>query len=92
MYFEIQNTMRWSEGDTVKFVELYRKRECLWNVMKPSYRSNQMRVGALEKTVEEMGIEGFTVADARKKVKSLRNTYVYNQQLQKTEKSRKSNY
>ena len=55
--------------------------------MKPSYRNNQIRVGALEKIVEEMGIEGFTVADARQKVKSLRNTYVYNQQLQKTEKS-----
>jgi len=51
-----------------------------------------MRVGALEKIVKEMGIEGFTVADARQKVKSLRNTYMYNQQLQKTEKSRKSNY
>ena len=51
-----------------------------------------MRVGALEKIVEEMGIEGFTVADARQKLKSLRNTYVYNQQLQKTEKSWKSNY
>ena len=80
--------MRWSEGDTVKFVELYRERECLWNVMKPSYTNNQMRVGALEKVVEEMGIEGFTVADARQKVKSLRNTH--NQQLQKIEKSRKS--
>ena len=45
-----------------------------------------MRVGALEKIVEEMGTEGFTVADARQKVKSLRNTYI--QQLQKTEKSR----
>ena len=73
--------MRWSEEDTVKFVELYREHECLWNVMKPSYRNNQMRVGALEKIVEEMGIEGFTVADARQKVKSLRNKY--NQQLQK---------
>ena len=76
--------MRWSEEDTVKFVELYREHECLWNVMKPSYRNNQMGVGALEKIVEEMGIECFTVADARQKVKSLRNTY--NQQLQKIEK------
>jgi len=88
VYFEIQNTMRWSEGDTVKFVELYQEHECLWNIMKHSYRNNQMQVEALEKVVEEMGIEGFTVADVRQKVKSARNTY--NQQLQKTEKSRKS--
>ena len=47
-----------------------------------------MRIGALEKIVEEMGIEGFTVADARQKVKSLRNTY--NQKLEKIKKSRKS--
>jgi len=47
-----------------------------------------MRVGALEKIIEEMGIEGFAVADARQKVKSLQNTY--NKQLQKIEKSRKS--
>jgi hypothetical protein len=47
--------------------------------MKPSYRNNQMRVGALEKIVKEMGIKGFTFADAMQKVKSLRNTY--NQQL-----------
>ena len=72
--------MSWSEEDIVKFVELYREHQCLWNTMKPSYRNNQMRVGALEKIVEEMVIEG------------LRNTYAYNQQLQKTEKSRKSNY
>jgi len=53
--------------------------------MKPSYRNNEMRVGALEKIVEEIGIEGFTFADTRQKVKSLRN--MYNQQLQKIEKS-----
>ena len=77
--------MRWSEGDIFKFVELYQEHECLWNIMKPSYRNNEMRVGALEKIVEEIGIEGFTFADTRQKVKSLRN--MYNQQLQKIEKS-----
>ena len=71
VFFEIQNTLRWSEGDTVKFVELYREHWCLWNIMKPSYRNNQMRVGSLEKLVQEIGIEGFTVADTRQKVKSL---------------------
>ena len=34
--------MRWSEGDIFKFVELYQEHECLWNIMKPSYRNNQM--------------------------------------------------
>ena len=54
--FEVQNTMRWSGGDIVKFVELYRGHECLWNIMKPSCRNDQMRVGAVEKMVDEMGV------------------------------------
>lgn len=80
--------MKWSENDTVKFVELYREYECLWDVTKQSYRNNQMRVGALERIVKEMNIDGFTIAEARQKIKSLRNTY--NQELQKIEKSIKS--
>ena len=61
--------MRCSEGDSIKFVELYWEHKCLWNIMKPSYRNNRMRAGAPEKIVEEMGIEGFTVADARQSEK-----------------------
>jgi hypothetical protein len=33
--------------------------ECLCNIMKRGYRNNEMRVGALEKTVEEVGNTGF---------------------------------
>lgn len=80
--------MRWSDGDTVKFVELYREHECLWNVTKPIYRNNQQRLASLQKIVEEMGREDFTVADVRTKIKNLRNTY--SQELQKIEKSMKS--
>ncbi|KAF5275783.1 hypothetical protein FQR65_LT16528 [Abscondita terminalis] len=80
--------MRWSERETVKFVELYREHECLWDVTKPCYRNNQMRQAALEQIVQTMEIEDFTIADARQKVKSLRNTY--SQELQKIDKSIKS--
>lgn len=80
--------MKWSEGETVKFVELYREHECLWDVTKPNYRNNQMRVAALEKLVRDMEVDGFSVSDARQKIKSLRNTY--SQELQKIEKSVKS--
>ena len=66
---------RWSEGETIKFVELYRDYECLWDTTKACYKNNQMRQAALEKTVAEMGMEDFTLADARQKIKSLRNTY-----------------
>lgn len=80
--------MKWSEAETIKFVELYRDHECLWNVCKPIYRNNQLRLAALEQIVAEMNIDGFSVAEARIKIKNLRNTY--NQELQKIEKSIKS--
>ena len=41
---------------------------------RPATRS-QMRQAALEKIVAEMDMEDFTLADARQKIKSLRNTY-----------------
>ena len=79
---------KWTEGETVKFVELYREYECLWDTSKTCYRNNQMRQSALEKIVTDMNIDDFKVADARQKIKSLRNTY--NQELAKIEKSLKS--
>jgi hypothetical protein len=60
---------RWSEGETIKFVELYRDYECLWNTTKACYKNSQMRQAALEKTVAEMDMEDFTLADARQKNK-----------------------
>ena len=79
---------RWSEGETIKFVELYRDYECLWDTTKACYKNSQMRQAALEKIVAEMDMEDFTLADARQKIKSLRNTY--GQELNKIEKSLKS--
>lgn len=80
--------MRWNDKETVRFVELYRDHECLWDVTKLSYRTKSVRLEALENIVNEMGLKGFTVGDARQKVKSLRNTY--SQELQKIENSMKS--
>jgi hypothetical protein len=62
-------TKRWPEGETIKFVELYRDYECLWDITKACYKSNRMRQAALEKTVAEMDIVEFTLAYARQKIR-----------------------
>ena len=56
--------------------------------MKRGYRNNEMLVGALEKTVEEVGNTGFYCCRCQAQSEKFRNTY--NQELQKIEKSRKS--
>lgn len=60
--------MKWSEGETMTFVKLYREHECLWNATKPSASA------AIDKVVQEMNLDGFTVADAKQKIKNLRGT------------------
>lgn len=77
--------MKWSENETIKFVEMYRDLDFLWDTESADYRNSQMRQAGYEHLVKEMGIADFTVADARKKIKSLRNTY--SQELQKIERS-----
>jgi hypothetical protein len=38
---------RWTEGETIKFVELYRDYECLWDTTKVCYKNNRMRQAAV---------------------------------------------
>jgi hypothetical protein len=66
---------RWSEGETIKLVEIYRDYECLWDTTKACYKNNQMRQAPFEKIIAEMSMEDFTLVDARQEIKSLRNTY-----------------
>jgi len=66
---------RWSEGETIKFVELYRDCECLCDTTKACYKNNQMGQAALEKIVAEMDMEDFTLADARQKIKSAKHLW-----------------
>lgn len=77
--------MRWSKEDTLKFVKLYRKHECLWNVTKTAYRNRNIRQKAINNIMHEMGREGFKAKEIRQKIQNIRSTY--NQELLKIRKS-----
>jgi hypothetical protein len=71
---------RWNDEFTCKYVELYKKHECLWNINSTLYNStlykrNNARQSAVEEIVRKMELENFTTEDAKQKIKSLRATY-----------------
>jgi len=78
-------------GDlNLKFVELYREEECLWNASIPSYKNKSMRDTSLQKICAELNTIGIqmTVNEVKNKIKNLRATYC--QMLSKIEKSTRS--
>ncbi|XP_056643925.1 uncharacterized protein LOC130449890 [Diorhabda sublineata] len=79
---------RWSGQENVKFVNLYREQENLWNLFDSEYKNRDARRTSLQHIAKEMNIPGFTEKDVTKKIKNLSSTY--NQELIKIEKSKKS--
>lgn len=79
---------RWSEDNTVKFVEEYIKHDCLWDVRDASYKNKQKREAAYLAIASVMGIEGFQQNDVAQKIKNIRSTY--SQELRKIKASIKS--
>ncbi|PNF17981.1 hypothetical protein B7P43_G17451 [Cryptotermes secundus] len=78
--------MRWSEEETIRFVELYREKECLWKKSSAKYRNKNMRKAAEEDVVTKMGKQGFGVTELKQKIKIIRTTY--NQEALKVKKSK----
>ncbi|XP_047991563.1 uncharacterized protein LOC125230463 [Leguminivora glycinivorella] len=78
---------KWNEDETLKFVQLYREHECLWDKRCDAYKNKQMRASALEVLRDGMN-KGLTINDIKAKIKSLRNTYYL--ELDKIEKSTRS--
>jgi len=76
---------RWNDELTCKYVELYKEHECLWNMNSILYKRKDARQSALEEIVRKMGLENFTIEDAKHKIKSLRATY--QQESHKIDKS-----
>ncbi|CAI6358659.1 unnamed protein product [Macrosiphum euphorbiae] len=76
---------RWSEETTLKFVQLYREHENLWNMFIPEYRNRDARSSSMEAIASELNI---TIKEVPKKIKALRATYYL--ELAKIEKSKAS--
>lgn len=66
---------RWGDYDTIRFVELYEKAECLWNFQHNDYKNKKVRESAYQKIVQEMNIPGFDVTELKYKIKNIRSTY-----------------
>ena len=80
--------MKWSEEETIRFVELYREKECLWKKSSAKYGNKNMRKAAEEDVVTKMGKQSFGVTELKQKIKIIRTTY--NQEVFKIKKSKKS--
>ncbi|XP_050310796.1 uncharacterized protein LOC126746528 [Anthonomus grandis grandis] len=79
---------RWSEDTTIKFVEGYRERRCLWDTRATIYKNKQARYSAYKEIEEIMGIEGFGVPEIKNKIQALRS--IYPQEKKKIRDSMKS--
>lgn len=67
---------RWTEEQTVQFVERYKQLETLWNVKSGLYKNKHARESALKELVKFMNIDGFGIEEAKNKIRSLRATYI----------------
>lgn len=86
--FSLTMAPKWSDDTNIKFVELYKEKRCLWDQHHDLYKNKNARETALSEIVGEMNIEGFGVAEAKAKIKSLRGTF--NIEFAKQQKSAKS--
>jgi hypothetical protein len=64
---------KWGKGTAVKFVEIYREQECLWDLSAPSTEKASTRTCTTE-NMEEMGMSEFGTWEAEQKV-NFRPTY-----------------
>ncbi|XP_065368837.1 uncharacterized protein LOC135961267 [Calliphora vicina] len=72
-------------NDVLRFIELYRSHEILWNMNLSSYRRNDLKMKAYESIAAETNIP---VEEVKKKIKSLRTAY--SAEKSKVENSKKS--
>ncbi|GBP12704.1 hypothetical protein EVAR_10344_1 [Eumeta japonica] len=79
---------RWGDEKTLKFVNLYRNHECLWNPRIPQYKNNVDRNNAYQDLLTNMEDPSLTVKIIKTKIKNLRS--VYHTELKKVENSKRS--
>ncbi|KAH1010209.1 hypothetical protein HUJ05_004540 [Dendroctonus ponderosae] len=83
---EMASGKKWRESDTIKFVELYEKEECLWNFRHPVYKHRNARDKAIQNIIKEMNLPDFGVNELKNKIKNIRSTY--QQEVNKIKRSK----
>lgn len=72
-------TDKWSNKTTAKFIEIYKRHQCLWNIRHVLYKNKEARDVAYSNIINEMARTlnvHMTVKAVREKIRSLRNTFI----------------
>ncbi|KAK9506591.1 hypothetical protein O3M35_008492 [Rhynocoris fuscipes] len=77
-----------SKSETMKFIQLYRDKQCLWYPYHENYKNQDERYEAANSIAIEMNMEGFGAHEVIRKFKNLRSSYC--QELKKIKKSENS--
>lgn len=80
--------IKWDVETTIKFIQLYKLHQCLWDFKSPEYKMKQKRDAAYNSIANEMNITGFGTLEVKNKIKNLRSTY--QQENKKIHESKKS--
>ena len=83
--------LKWSTYDIIKFFDIYRNYEDLWNINNENYRKKAVRNYSFSCLIQELvdaGIEVGNVEILRKKIKILRDAY--RNEIKKIKKSMKN--
>lgn len=78
---------KWSEKETINFIEHYINEECLWNLKSDDYKNKHKREAAycrLKDFAKEY-YPSLTIQDVKNKIKNIRSTYY--QELKKVKDS-----
>lgn len=67
---------KWGTETTLRFIQEYGKRSCLWDHGNYNYKNKRLRLEALKEIIEQMQLDNFTVKDAKDKIHGLRATYI----------------
>jgi hypothetical protein len=81
-------TLKLSEADTVRFIELYQNEPLLFDTTMSQYRDRDLRAAAVKRIADALNVRGFGPSEVIVKFKNLRNAY--SQELKKIAHSRRS--
>lgn len=70
-----QKVLKFGSADLIKFIEIYRNHECLWDTENETYRNRDARNAALAAFAQEFGVDGYGPKEITNKIKKLRTQY-----------------
>lgn len=85
---DFTNSLKLSENNTLRLLQLYRNEPCLYDIHSKDYRRRESRMDAIKRIVEALNVKGFGPREISMKFKNLRNSY--SQELKKIKELERS--